>query len=127
MEANKKFKAFDKVIVRLIENGIWCADLYSYYDTEKKLHRLVSRKYVADDVILPYEGNEGLIGTNLEGTTAEKTWSEQLQCLFKQAYEIADIWSNPLMNDAGGSMCCEYIRQDMDKWIKYFESWANQK
>ena len=80
-----------------------------------------------DNDILPYEGNEELVGTNLEGTHTEKTWEEQLHDLFKQAYEIADTWSNPLRNDAGGSMCCEYVKQDMDKWIKYFESWASQK
>ena len=61
----KKFKTFDRVIIRL-GNKIWKADLYSHYDEIPGLHKVVSGKQVGSNDILPYEGNEHLVGTTDE-------------------------------------------------------------
>lgn len=59
---HKEFKPFDKILVR--NNSIWQADLYSFYEREKNLHATISKcVFINDDNILPYEGNETLVGT----------------------------------------------------------------
>ena len=59
MEAKSNFRPFDQVIVRMA-NGRWKADLYSHYDEQHGVHRLVSGCRETKD-ILPYRGNEHLI------------------------------------------------------------------
>lgn len=56
----KKFKAFDRVLTKY--GKVWVADIYSNYIEENKLH-LTLRGTSYDSDILPYEGNEHLVGT----------------------------------------------------------------
>lgn len=62
----KKFKPFDKVLMRINTAAIWECDFYSYYEEGYKYpHRTLSYR-VKDENILPYEGNEHLVGTTDE-------------------------------------------------------------
>ena len=66
METNyKEFKPFDKVLVREID-PYWSCDLYSHYNTNSGTHETINVMHVEDDNILPYEGNECLLGTTDE-------------------------------------------------------------
>lgn len=65
METNRKeFKSFDKVLIKAVysENKAWRVDLYSHYDEEYEHHRTFKGDLAADENILPYEGNEYLVG-----------------------------------------------------------------
>ena len=66
---HKHFEPFQKVLCIINDNGykIWAADFYSHYNEDTKQHYLVSGvvKDNADD-ILPYEGNEELLGKPAE-------------------------------------------------------------
>lgn len=59
----KEFKPFDKVLVRN-SFGSWYPDLYSHYNGSS--HKTITDHYCNDKDILPYEGNEHLLGTNEE-------------------------------------------------------------
>lgn len=59
----KQFKPYDRVLVRGCSESPWDIELYSYYNKEKKRHETMGH-YCNDDCnILPYEGNEHLVGT----------------------------------------------------------------
>lgn len=60
----KQFKPFDRVLVRLTNR--WICDLYSHYNNDKSCHVVISGTGIKDENILPYEGNEGLLGTTHE-------------------------------------------------------------
>lgn len=64
MKEHKTFKSFDKVIIRIkyIDADKWGIDLYSHYSND--YHVCIGMRNVEDDDILPYEGNEHLVGTN---------------------------------------------------------------
>lgn len=47
-----------------------------------------------------------------------KTWNDELYDLFLKIENIADEWSNPFRNDAGGSLVCHDIRVDAEKWLE---------
>lgn len=67
METNhKQFKPFDKVLVRFedIDDYKWNADLYSHYSDDH--HVCVAMPTIYDNDILPYKGNEHLVGTTDE-------------------------------------------------------------
>ena len=64
-DMEKKFKAFDRVLIKDI-NGKWQIDFYSYWDKDSENH--ITMSYggsldITDEQILPYEGNEHLVGT----------------------------------------------------------------
>lgn len=60
-ESNKpQFKPFDKVLVRENNSQVWHCDFYSYTDSVHGTHYCVGH---CGNQILPYEGNEHLIGT----------------------------------------------------------------
>lgn len=40
----------------------------------------------------------------------EKIWVQTLYNQLMEAYKTAEEWENPLLNDAGGSMDCYYIK-----------------
>ena len=63
---HKEFKPFDKVLVLLGTEKVWTCDLYSHYDNEYKCHRTFKGYLLPDEEILPYEGNEHLVGTTDE-------------------------------------------------------------
>ena len=58
----KKFKPFERVITRFRDKN-WMCDLYSHYNAKINRHVTFGFCYLADDCILPYEGNEHLVGT----------------------------------------------------------------
>lgn len=65
MENNhKQFKPFDKVLVK-DSNGKWKIDLYSHFENESNGHHTLSYSIyrVLNKEIIPYEGNEYLVGT----------------------------------------------------------------
>lgn len=62
MENKHKFKPFDKVWVRDHEE-VWQPDLYGFWDKGRDRHQTMINYGIADSDILPYEGNEHLIGT----------------------------------------------------------------
>ena len=57
----KKYKPFDKVIARFRDKN-WMCDLYSHYNTKINRHVTLGFPDLEDDCILPYEGNEHLVG-----------------------------------------------------------------
>jgi hypothetical protein len=67
-ESEYQFKPFDKVIVRDEENGykIWQAAFYSHFYIGKNndYHVTTAGDFYSDGEIIPYEGNEYLLGTN---------------------------------------------------------------
>ena len=83
----KKFKPFDRVIIRL-GNKIWKADLYSHYGEIPGLHKVVSGYQVGNNDILPYEGNEELVGTTDEPETEVRLEEgEIIIAIYKEDYE----------------------------------------
>ena len=62
----KKFKPFEKVLVRSLANPKWSCDLYSHYNVEESTHDTVCFRTIKDENLLPYEGNEHLVGTSDE-------------------------------------------------------------
>lgn len=61
---HKEFKPFDKVLVRCEVGYRWCPALYAFYDGE--YHVTTDSNGYEDNDILPYEGNEDLVGTTDE-------------------------------------------------------------
>ena len=55
-----QFKPFDKVLVRENNGQVWHCDFYSYTDSVHGMHYCVGH---CGKQILPYEGNEHLVGT----------------------------------------------------------------
>lgn len=66
MENNHKtFKPFEKVLVKDVM-GVWYCAFYSHWSDEYKTHNFTSLVTAWDKDILPYEGNEHLVGTTDE-------------------------------------------------------------
>lgn len=63
---HKQFKPFEKVLVRSLINPIWSCDFYSHYKANADAHDTVCFRTIKDSDILPYEGNESLLGTTDE-------------------------------------------------------------
>lgn len=59
---HKKFKPFDRVLVR-DAYGKWRCDIYSHYDKDENNNWVIGLGWTYDDDIIPYEGNEYLVGT----------------------------------------------------------------
>lgn len=68
---HKEFKPFDKVLIRFNENHVWVIELYSHWDNKDNEHILHYGR-VNDDDILPYDGNEDLLGK--VGNPTPKRW-----------------------------------------------------
>lgn len=66
---HKRFEPFQKVL-RIDDNNpgckVWASDFYSHYDETSGIHYLTSGFLKNDDDIIPYEGNEGLLGKTVE-------------------------------------------------------------
>ena len=56
-----KLKPFDKVLVRSGADGVWCADMFSH--ATKEFVWLTSHSCYSPSCVIPYEGNEHLLGT----------------------------------------------------------------
>lgn len=56
-----EFKPFDKVLVRDAEKKAWCADIYSHLSKDEPgIHICVGGAWPQ---VIPYEGNEHILGT----------------------------------------------------------------
>lgn len=62
----KKFKPFDRVLVRQSRLTVWECDFYSHYNATYNTHVTIGYDEVERHNILPYEGNESLLGTIAE-------------------------------------------------------------
>ena len=65
----KKFKSFERVIVKSQIGDYWTCDLYSHLNEDSGTHETINRIDLYDNDILPYEGNEELVGTTDEPET----------------------------------------------------------
>ena len=63
---HKSFEPFQKVLVLSGIPGKWLPDIYRYYDTEDNAHDCVCHYRAHDNDIIPYEGNENLVGKSAE-------------------------------------------------------------
>ena len=101
MENKKKFNAFDKVLVRG-HNPKWKPDLYAYWDESIDAHQVIGFGNVLDGYILPYEGNEKLLGTSDE---------------LKEEIEL---------KEGDWLMVCDTITDKPDEWMLRYLLWANE-
>lgn len=96
---HKEFKPFDKVLVRdFADNKRWSCDFYSHESDGN--HCTIGKGYFESDNILPYEGNEYLLGTTdepEEEITLEKgeraVFSDSLNRL-RQGKGVIDIFNS---------------------------------
>ena len=65
----KKFKPFERVIVKSRTDDYWACDLYSHLNEDTGSHETINRIDLFDSEILSYEGNEHLVGTSDEPET----------------------------------------------------------
>lgn len=104
MENRKQFKPYDRVLVRDDEDN-WQIDLYSHWSKEKEQHVTLAFGdgiVLTDRDVLPYEGNE-----NLLGTTGEP--DEEIELM-----------------EGEWVMVCDKIEDQPDEWkLRYF-MWANE-
>lgn len=66
---HKHFEPFQKVLVntRTAYNNVeWCAGIYSHYDELQEYHCTTGNFCVLDDDIIPYDGNEELLGKTVK-------------------------------------------------------------
>ena len=95
---HKQFKPYDRVLVRDVAN-IWQIDFYSHWNKEKEQH--ITLAYgdgivMTDRDILPYEGNEHLLGTddNPEAKTAKPEFT-----LSPEEVDVAEVVFNRFLID----------------------------
>ena len=69
IETHKTFKPYQKVLVKEhlkdCESYVWVTAEYSHYDEDTKRHYCSGACSFADDEILPYSGNEGMVGKKI--------------------------------------------------------------
>lgn len=67
---HKHFEPYQKVLVcagsTKIYKNCWYADIYSHFEESANTHKTISGRVVLDKNILPYEGNESLLGKEVE-------------------------------------------------------------
>lgn len=87
----KKFKSFDKILVRDQEE-VWQPDLYGFWDKCRDRHQTMMNNSIVDEDILPFEGNEHLVGTTDE-PEEEIRLEEGEWCMFAPGtYDNARDW-----------------------------------
>ena len=59
---HKSFKPFQRVLVLSDASNTWLPDIYRYYNTEYNTHECLCHYRISDNDIIPYEGNEDLVG-----------------------------------------------------------------
>lgn len=68
--SHKQFKPFQKVLVNVFDadlNYMWTCNIYSHYDAANGRHYTIDGSWTTDDsTIVPYNGNEKLLGTIVE-------------------------------------------------------------
>ena len=76
MKEHKIFKPFDKVLVKQCDDAVWGCKFYSHWIGDLHEHITTDGMDVADEDILPYEGNEHLVGTTTNEPEEEVTLEE---------------------------------------------------
>lgn len=59
---HKSFEPFQRVLVLSGASSTWLPDIYRYYNAEYNTHECLCHYKVHDNDIIPYEGNEDLVG-----------------------------------------------------------------
>ena len=90
----KKFKAFDKVIVkiRIDTSLIWTCTFYSHLDKDGG-HVTIGGQIFDDKDILLYEGNEELVGTTDEPETEVRLEEGEWMMCAAGPYDYANDWA----------------------------------
>lgn len=63
---HKQFKPYDRVLVKQCDDAVWGCKFYSHWIGDLYEHMTTDGISVDDEDILPYEGNEHLVGTTNE-------------------------------------------------------------
>ena len=99
---HKQFKPFDRVLVREGKKWPWRATFYSHYNSITYHHYTTSGAPIND--ILPYEGNEHLVGT--ADDPEEEVKLERGKCVF----------------------VCDWVSSLMEEWsLRKFDGCKNDK
>lgn len=61
-EKHKIFEPYQRVLARNRDTGVWTAKIYSHWSEDAKCH-YVSGWKCKDENVVPYDGNESLLGT----------------------------------------------------------------
>lgn len=86
-----QFKPYDRVIARYEDTDKWICDLYSHRDKEVlHLHVLVSGRIIEEHNILPYEGNEHLVGTSYSPDEEVQLEEDELIIVFDDRERLLD-------------------------------------
>lgn len=115
MKEHKTFKPFEKVLVQNLQ-GIWMIDFYSNWNEKWQGHQTfkVNGDYAqTDDGILPYEGNEHLVGTTdepqipiSEKETQDAYWAN---CTEEEKANLRRSYNEFLKDDARGRSILEKV------------------
>ena len=69
-KTRKYFEPFEKVLVNIFDedmNSVWTGNIYSHYDEHTNRHYMIDGSWTTEDsLIIPYKGNEDLLGTIVE-------------------------------------------------------------
>ena len=61
-DKRNRFEPFQKVLVKVLntasDSPIWTSAWYGHYDASTNRHCLIGAKWVDDNEIIPFEGNE---------------------------------------------------------------------
>lgn len=122
MENKRKFKPFDKVLARdlYVDGGAWIADLYSHYSDE--FHYCLGVSEVSDLDILPYEGNEYLLGTTNEPDKEVKLKKGELGFATNLISDDAMEWDFISFSHISG--LCNILNRDCKSYL-YFVPFFN--
>lgn len=87
----KKYKPFDKVIIKSRIDEYWSCDLYSHLDKDTGMHETINLVGLKDNEILPYEGNEHLVGTTDEPDKEIRFKKGELILVFDTISQLNDL------------------------------------
>ena len=75
----KTLQPFDKVLVRITKDGIWCATFFSHYDKEVKwgYYQFVTTSSKSYSMCIPYnDDTKHLVGTKEEAPEYYRYWED---------------------------------------------------
>ena len=88
---HKQFNAYDKVLVRESKKWPWRASFYSHYNPISYHHYTTSGAPINE--VLPYEGNEHLLGTTDEPEAEILLEKGEWIFVASEVYDWAQKWS----------------------------------
>lgn len=120
---HKEFKPFDKVLVKLGVNYKWGLSLYSHFDEEIRRHVCIGLDERLDSDILPYEGNEHLVGTTDE--PEEEVKLEDGEWGFATCEKKDSLKPNKMVLIQFLDVSCGEIQSVEGYYYKYFIRFSN--